>query len=370
MKSKKCPHCRIYLLDPANPYYGVIVEVDVCTHCGGLWLEKDELAKIISKNILNFSVDDAFVIEDLGELLGKSKLNCPNCGIRLNIYKLLNVYETIKESDVEIDVCEKCSGIWLEKGELDYAMRLPRHEISEAMKALERERTQAHWLFQFFSTLPVEFNIKPRKMPIVTSVLILLNTIVMAVMLFQDSPETLVNQWALTPGSSKTLFWFITVITHQFMHADLIHLLGNMYFLYILGDNLEDAMGHLKYLAFYLICGCMGAFSHVILTSSPEIPMLGASGAISGIMAGYTVIYRKARLTFMFIYWQRKLPAIWYFTIWIAFNFLGIIGGDFGVAWFGHLGGFAAGLAGAFLIYDSILDKKPILKYINQTQKI
>ncbi len=464
MRYLKCPHCRIYLL---NAVIHENVEIDACTHCGGLWFEKNELDKVISAHDPDFSPDHA-IVETIGvpalkkaitakelindirkgiddnaiikkydisfnqlhncfnqmikagvlkqeELDGRSRKTppeprvtifhalttldgrsrktppelptkkhdersqkislkvpqkgnkrkyCPDCNIQLNAYWIT------EQSDLEIDVCEKCHGIWLDRGELDHAKALP--GIASAMEEINRKTTWGNWFFQFFLTIPVEFNMKPRKFPIVTTALIILNTVmlILMIMIIVYFNKNAILKWAFTPGADKNFLWFLTLITSQFLHSGLMHLAGNMYFLYIIGDNLEDALGRMQYLAFYLICGILAALTHAIFESNSQIPTVGASGAIAGIMAGYVVIFRKARLTFMFVFWQYKLPAVAYFGIWIAFNILGAMtsGPGPGVAWFAHLGGFAAGLAGGFLVYDSVLKKNPLIRYINRTK--
>jgi len=360
MRSLRCPHCQtspdrcLHL----RPIQYDDVEIDACLDCGGLWFEKKELDKVITAHEPSFAGNEP-IMETLGSLIGETQKICPACD------STLTEYDIAEKTDLRIDVCENCHGMWLERGELEHAKALS--ELGSQLEEITRSKTWDHWFFQFFSKLPVEFNIKPRKTPLVTQSLVTINIIMMVVLLSRASPEEFVQHWGLVPSAEKNLFWLLTLLTHQFFHNGFGHLVGNMYFLYILGDNVEDVLGRIQYFVFYLSCGVTAAFAQIFLTGNPDTPMIGASGAISGIIAAYAVIFRKAKLTFMFIFWQKKLSASWYIGIWLVFNIVGIKSGNCHIAWFAHVGGFCAGLIIAFVIYDWVLSKNPLIKYINKT---
>jgi len=141
------------------------------------------------------------------------------------------------------------------------------------------------------------------------------------------------------------------------MHGGIAHIAGNMLFLWIFGDNVEDRMGHLRYLIFYLVCGVLASLAHVIATvmfatdpGSLLIPRLGASGAISGVLGGYIVLYPHRRVTAFGLRFLAEVPAYVAIGIWFAFQLisgLGMFGGGSqqgGVAYAAHIGGFVAGL--------------------------
>ncbi|MGZ3853522.1 MAG: rhomboid family intramembrane serine protease [Flavisolibacter sp.] len=158
------------------------------------------------------------------------------------------------------------------------------------------------------------------------------------------------------PGLAPThINVYLTLITSMFMHGGLAHILGNMLFLFIFGDNLEDAMGHSRYFFFYLLCGVIAGLSHVFATyflgQSPYVPSLGASGAISGVMAGYLVLFPRRRVRiWLFFFFTISVPAFIAVGVWFVFqliNGLGALGGDEaagGIAYAAHIGGFIAGL--------------------------
>jgi membrane associated rhomboid family serine protease len=162
----------------------------------------------------------------------------------------------------------------------------------------------------------------------------------------------------LVPGLQPTPFSvYLTLISSMFMHGGIAHIFGNMLFLWIFGDNIEDRMGHLRYLTFYLVCGVLSSLAHVYTTvafatdqNSLLIPSLGASGAISGVLGGYIVLYPTKRVTVILFRFLTDVPAYVAIGIWFAFQLisgLGMLGGGSqqgGVAYAAHIGGFIAGL--------------------------
>ena len=157
------------------------------------------------------------------------------------------------------------------------------------------------------------------------------------------------------PGLQRTgVPVFLTLLTSMFMHGGLAHLLGNMLYLWIFGDNLEDAMGHTRYFFFYLLCGILAGLTHVFSTYyfglDLMIPSLGASGAIAGVLGGYIILFPHKRIRFwLFFLFTIRVPAFLAVGVWFAFqvlNGIGMMGGDEagGVAYAAHIGGFMAGL--------------------------
>ena len=150
-----------------------------------------------------------------------------------------------------------------------------------------------------------------------------------------------------TPGSV-----YLTLLTSMFMHGSIMHLLGNMWFLWIFGDNIEEDMGHGRYIAFYLLTGLLASLTHVLVsmgTDSAEIPSLGASGAISGVMGGYLLLHPKRRVRVIMVRMLTEVPGWVAVGLWFAFqvlsSFQALGGHGGGVAYGAHIGGFIAGLA-------------------------
>jgi membrane associated rhomboid family serine protease len=145
---------------------------------------------------------------------------------------------------------------------------------------------------------------------------------------------------------------YFTLITSMFMHGGWAHLLGNMLFLWVFGDNIENRIGHIRYLIFYLVCGIIASLSHVFVSGSDSLtPSLGASGAISGVLGGYLLLFPSRRVRVIMGYGVTTVPAFVALGIWIVFQIIsqmGVLGGDQGgggVAYAAHIGGFIAGLA-------------------------
>lgn len=145
---------------------------------------------------------------------------------------------------------------------------------------------------------------------------------------------------------------YLTLLTSMFMHGGLAHIGGNMLYLWIFGDNLEDRMGHNRYLAFYLLTGLLASLAHVFSTfafgGNPYIPSLGASGAISGVLGGYLILFSKRKVRVLIFNMLQEVPSVVAIGLWFAlqlFSGIGSLGGQGGgVAYAAHIGGFIAGL--------------------------
>lgn len=139
------------------------------------------------------------------------------------------------------------------------------------------------------------------------------------------------------------------LVTYSFLHGDWLHLLSNMLFLWIFGDNIEDALGHVKFLAFYLLCAMLAALAHLAFNFDSNGPLIGASGAVAGVMGAYILLYPHAKVFVLFrivIPIPLPIPALWMLGVWIATQvFYVVVGSEEPVAWWAHLGGVAAGVA-------------------------
>jgi membrane associated rhomboid family serine protease len=205
--------------------------------------------------------------------------------------------------------------------------------------------------------IPLRDTVPSRTFPIVMISLIVLNVLVFAfqVSLSEADREIFLVAFAVIPARlfSPPLFgdWY-TLLTAQFLHGGLMHLGSNMLALFIFGDNVEDRLGHLRFLTFYLLSGVFGSLAHIYVDPTSPVPALGASGAIAGVLAGYMALFPKARvLTFVPIFvipWVIGIPAALWAIGWFLSQVLsgvaslGESGG--GVGFWAHVGGFLAGL--------------------------
>ena len=205
--------------------------------------------------------------------------------------------------------------------------------------------------------LPLRDEIPSRRIPYVNYIFIAINVLVF-IWQFQvgQSDPRLVYQFALIPAqitTGITLPAFLHIFTSMFMHGGLAHIGGNMLYLWIFGDNIEDAMGHGRYLLFYLLGGFIASAAHIISSPFSQIPTVGASGAIAAVLGAYLILYPKARVltlvTFGFFIRLTMVPAVIVLGLWFILQlFQGVLtagGPDMGgVAFWAHIGGFVAGL--------------------------
>jgi len=210
--------------------------------------------------------------------------------------------------------------------------------------------------------IPIRDNIPSKTSPIVTVILIAANS---AAFLYQLSLGSGVQEFIMRFGlvpvkflhlfdrGGNPLLAFIPFFTCMFLHGGWFHIIGNMWYLWIFGDNVEDRVGHIKFLLFYILCGIAAGFVHVFANPNSGIPTVGASGAIAGVMGAYFLLYPRARiwtLVPIFIFVQFfEIPAVILLGFWFLMQFL--IGSfamslgtsQGGVAWWAHIGGFVAG---------------------------
>ncbi len=195
--------------------------------------------------------------------------------------------------------------------------------------------------------------------PLVTVALIAVNTVVF---LFQFTLDPFsLNHFIAVYGLVPDRFHWSALLTSMFLHGGWLHLIGNMWFLWIFGDNIEDILGHAKFLLFYLLCGIAAGLVHLVFNAGSRLPTLGASGAIAGVMGAYMVKFPRARIvTLVFIFFfltTMDIPAGVMLVYWFAIQFFSGVGSigyshvsQGGVAWFAHVGGFLAGMALIFVL--------------------
>ena len=198
--------------------------------------------------------------------------------------------------------------------------------------------------------------------PFVTYALMAANIAVFVMMLGQQGDphavQALYEGWAMIPARISSGEGFATFVTSTFLHGGLMHLAGNMLFLWIFGDNLEDEMGHLRYLGFYLASGVGAGIAHYLSAPMSVVPVVGASGAIAGVMGGYLLLFPRARVDILviFIVFFRIIPVpAWLMLgLWFGFQLIGGVGADpmaGGVAYWAHAGGFLIGIALALPLF-------------------
>ncbi len=195
--------------------------------------------------------------------------------------------------------------------------------------------------------------------PHVTRVFIIINVVVFFFFWLSgaESFGSAIQDYGMVPAYVVTGERLYTLFTSMFMHGGILHLVGNMLYLYIFGDNIEDAFGHGRYFAFYFICGIAASAMHIIsITTAEEMgfPAVGASGAISGVLGAYLLLYPRARILTLVLYgwaYVARIPSIFFIGFWFVYQLLlGFLPQSGGVAYWAHIGGFIAGMALALIL--------------------
>ncbi|RKY05549.1 rhomboid family intramembrane serine protease [Candidatus Poribacteria bacterium] len=213
--------------------------------------------------------------------------------------------------------------------------------------------------------IPLRDNIPSRTFPVITVSLIAANSLVF---LYEVSLGPRVVELVMRYGLIPVRFFYtlarnpfnlddalVPIFTSMFLHGGWAHIIGNMIFLWIFGDNVEDRMGHFRFLIFYLLCGVSAAMAQAFTHPASGVPMVGASGAISGVMGAYFLLFPTARILTLvpvFIFLQiAEVPALFFLGLWFLMQFVnGVFSLGFqhvmgsGVAWWAHIGGFVAGM--------------------------
>ncbi|MGB7025175.1 MAG: rhomboid family intramembrane serine protease [Candidatus Acidiferrales bacterium] len=208
-------------------------------------------------------------------------------------------------------------------------------------------------------------NLRPRAhFPTVTLVLIVINFIVFFYQLTLDRSalQSFIMTYSMVPARAQLALahsqytlaqGFLPLFTSMFLHAGWLHIIGNMWFLWLFGPNVEDRLGHIPYLGFYLVCGLGAGIAQMLFSLGSTIPGLGASGAIAGVLGAYVVFFPSSRIltlvTLFFWWFFARLPAVLFIGLWFAVQFLSGLGSlgsaqAGGVAWWAHVGGFLLGM--------------------------
>lgn len=211
---------------------------------------------------------------------------------------------------------------------------------------------------------PISDSVRSHKFPLVTLALIVINIFVFAQMIFAGA-DSIVEKYALTPTTVNFTnpLTLLPFITSQFLHGGFFHIFSNMWFLWVFGDNVEEKLGKINFLFMYLLSGILGAFLQYVVSSDSSIPMLGASGAVSGVLGAYFVLFpghRIKSIVFMFlIITTINIPASFYIFYWFIIQLFsgfaslpGLAESAGGVAFFAHVGGFILGYFSTKLFFN------------------
>ncbi len=366
-----CPRCHGQTMETVKV---LDTTIDRCSQCDGTWYDDGELKSILGPR---YNYDGLMQNMEIKS----SDLVCPICQ-----EKMTGCVFKSRRFTVKLDHCLACKGYWLDRGELDQIQvmeqsfqktkpsRFRPRPVAPAPKttAVAEGSVLAHYqsfdqesmaeyqsmgiplyFFCLSSQLPVEVFNPTKFFPFHLIVLILINA---GIFLIQSSmPDTdmvtFIKTFSISPSRVFSSTGWYTLITHGFLHANVIHLAGNMYILWIFGDNVCDVFqdhgkgkGTWLFLLYY---GILLLFSGLLacIFTAPNMYLLGASGAISGIIASYWRLFPRARLYQIFLLIPFKIPMWLYLFFWFAFNFLVAYSGgtSSSISWQGHLSGFFLG---------------------------
>ncbi|MCK4993664.1 MAG: rhomboid family intramembrane serine protease [Candidatus Omnitrophica bacterium] len=217
--------------------------------------------------------------------------------------------------------------------------------------------------------IPLRDKVRVRRLPLVTVLLIIANIYVfLKEILLGPELKDVIFKFAVIPAAylhpgawtvSQAIANSISLVSSLFLHGGWFHLLGNMWYLWIFGDNVEDKLGHFRFLVFYILCGLVGNWAHIVTNIHSNSPALGASGCISGVLGAYLLLFPRAKIITLlplFIFWTvAEIPAFFFLGFWFLIQFLngfftlpGSKESTGNVAWWAHIGGFTAGFLSAY----------------------
>ncbi len=334
------------------------VHIDACPTCNGAWFDAGELDTLATDT----EGDETSLEAAIGAEHELSERVCPRGHGAMRTHPL-----SAGAGTTPVERCGTCHGLWLDGHERAKLAKLTTAE-GQRGTAEDLARRGAIYAIQLLTQLPVEVDNPKRETPWIVYGLLAVLTVffglqTLEVVRLEDcdvmSRARDAGGRCLAPvagalrddfeahglasigsGSGWTLF------TSMFLHGTFAHLLGNMYFLYIFGDNVESLFGKLRFIGMFFLASLVGVVAEVFLTSATADPIVGASGGIAGVMAAYLWSFPRNKLFQMILFVQVKLPAWTYLVFWIGFQaVMGLFSAQTHVAWYSHLGGFLTGFA-------------------------
>jgi len=341
------------------------IELDMCRQCGGIWFDRGELDEL-----LRTALREPRAVGDVDPRAGAPverfpprALACPRCdGAALTQVAFGGV------SGIELDGCPRCAGHWADGGELDALVRFLHTPIKPerlraygeaiAQAVAEREKLKDLTAFARETGVPV-FTFLPRiilplgstvgvyGVPVATAGLVLATALAFVFQLIEGS-GAVIERFGVVPARLAQGEGIYTLLTSVFVHVGILHLLGNMWFFWIFARPVELTFGRLRFLACYLVCGAVAGLVDALVRFGDGIPAVGASGAISGVMGAYLILYPSSCISTFIIQKVVDVPAWLYLGAWVGLQGVYLLidtSLDFrsGTAFSAHIGGFVAG---------------------------
>ena len=342
-QDRKCARCTYPLqvrVDKSR------IHVDHCFRCGGTFLDWGKAGYVVGEK----ADPRTWPREIFARPPAPTHLLCP--AGHGNMWSYLLHHEG---KSVEIDACGTCHGMWLDAREAEHLEEITSHAHADSARPGASKGTAgivAMYIVQLAATIPVEVYNPVKRKPILTysfvGILTALYFLEIAIIVAMGGPEgggkAFLNAVAMVPAYfERGYIW--QLVTYSLLHGSLFHLIGNLYSLWIFGDNVEDRLGRGRYLILYFAAAIAGGLAHWAGNLHGTEPMGGASGAIAGLMGAYLVLFPRVKLWVVLFFVQFKVRAFWYMLVWLGLNLLLPFVKNSGVAWLAHVGGFVVGAA-------------------------
>jgi len=354
------------------------VAVAVCRKCGGAFLKYSSLDDIIRDSVSSVDMAEDGDMVHSRENGRQLHRRCPGCGREMTTTRFL------EGSDIYIDRCQWCNGVWADHGELQAAALFARERqrsavdaqatLEENMRAMgveiaravrERQRLQdladlalhlkgrvsVLTLIMPKIVLPLRSNESYGGVPPVVSGLVLLNVITLILQwVFVEDMSSFFRTFGLVPARLPDAMGIFTLFSSIFIHAGWCHLAGNMLYLWVFGAAVEGTLGSRRFVLWYLVSGVVASLLYALMNLQVGIPMVGASGAISGVLGMYIVLHPYSDIETLLIDRIVAVPAWLYLAVWVGYQMtmsmvMAATGACCGVAWSAHMGGFFSGAA-------------------------
>ncbi|MEW5851586.1 MAG: rhomboid family intramembrane serine protease [Myxococcota bacterium] len=331
-----CPVCTF----PLRSHQHGNVALELCRRCGGTFVSLADAHEAYG----GLGSPDTWNAQELAPGRGTRALRCPRDAAAMKAYLV-----TSHTGEVVVDVCGQCGGLWLDALEGERLARIVAGGVAVPASPDEKPSLRSYF-FQLFTGMPIEVWHPTRRRPVLIYMLLatltglfLLEAWVIAGS--DDAGQAFAHQFGLIPRDYLAGLRPWTMLSHAFIHGGVAHLLGNLYFLYVFGDNVEDTLGRRRLVLLYTMALVAGGAAEIAMDPAGVVPRLGASGAVAGLMGAYLVLFPKVRVWVVLLFVRFKTPVLAYLTLWLLLQVAGASQGVPGVAWFAHLGGFAAGIA-------------------------
>lgn len=355
----KCPACLI----PLKEITAYKLIADICSQCRGMWFDHGEFSEFLKKLSEHSAI--ASRTPPLFEQRAPTApnpveplLHCPRC------HHNLAVTNYAVDSNIFINRCSQCLGLW---AEFEEAKKIAKYlKLNPVAIEIVRQRATKSELIELLDdlcyaanalkaprairlVLPLQSLVRPIRFPAITLGIIVLciASFVLSHLYILDW-ESLIKTLGIIPAQIAHAQMLFTLISATFLHGNLMHLIGNMWFLWVFGETVEGTTSRIGYLTAYLLFGVAAGLAYAWMNSSSTTPAIGASGAISGVLGAYLVLYPSGRIKTFFFNRIARLPAFLYLGFWIFFQCLYafvdfLAGGSSRIGWVAHIGGFVAG---------------------------